>query len=1186
MFNGPTFYTSDELAQRARRSQEVARSRDARSSDNFLVSAPNSTVSETDPVAAYPIPEREMANSCGTYAGSCRAGYQEGLHESLIRKTLELQSPDGAAKFKLTMCGADSSVSLPGGAPIVDHLLVRAEAERDWACLMPGLEYIRQHRSPSLDVDTHNLELTLGSSESNAFKTALIFLRKRTKEILETYHVCQLSGDTEAIGINPDVFNDIMSMPPGTNHSFQLAKRGEPARHLTTRFMFGHVGWQISIRLPIRNGDYGARHLTPGTLQPEFWELMQEINSLVGVGITKDLREFADVIKSLYGATGTFPAPIELSTIVRLAGFNLPRHSVQNLAWIFTGALLAKGECSAGDGKWSEKWSDLPVALRCYLSGDVSQVAAVFWLATSAWLMHLFPDVHVVTLVSKMTSAPDLMRWWVNKVIRNLPCGVNQPWTPAETRADMLQGIFKDHVDVDFFSALIPRWPSPVAGGCRYLNTARSYIVDRLPQFRHLDSDMWPPCYKEQYHLFLFGRRGISPDLPPTVPASSPSMAPNPDLEGMLRGPARSLSCGKLGDSIAPGFSLRCRILEYARAYPLEAVKFLSRLEESKEAASRILPYDQKKFEIVWDLRDLLTLLGVPLYRPRNWEDHYPPRSTKEKTKLFETAADLKIATDKKKALDLCSNVKRLCTAVNAGRQNPPPRLDLRSDLKNLLHPKGPGDPSKDEELYLRIGAPIKDQSRIHRNHQPRKRSHSTSVRETSDLRDHLRARLAPRTEEVQYTSPPPRQSPSETATSGEYEACHSEEVTMGPPSTAPRKVHFREYQQLISARASSDNHADEPPPKRSSVAAAAAFIHVHGPSHRVLIEPPEPASPCSSTPWVEPAPVATVKDRDTDGLDSVLSALRPLTVNIRRLFIVGFEQARRLSWGLAAFLPHLDIQFINVPSPDLDGYNTAADELTRYDLSRSYVFAWLYDERCFVQAGTGSGLQISTFDDLTHCPGRVGVISRDQLIQLCDESVHLLHGMQDAVGSTLITPLPYYLINPCCELLDHCTDTGKPPAIKLYCADIVAMTSVVQRWASQKGLTRTSVLCPHLELLIQIRADPWKDWVTSLRQCFGRETTNFSRWGYSQLAKQLWERVEETFAEDRLGPVERGQRTHTDDRGWDSDSSASVRAQSGRRPLLRHIRNRQEQHDGGSSMFKSSNYVEGRYQSPDIDWE
>jgi hypothetical protein len=225
MFNGPTFYTSDELAQRARRSQEVARSRDARSSDNFLVSAPNSTVSETDPVAAYPIPEREMANSCGTYAGSCRAGYQEGLHESLIRKTLELQSPDGAAKFKLTMCGADSSVSLPGGAPIVDHLLVRAEVERDWACLMPGLEYIRQHRSPSLDVDTHNLELTLGSSESNAFKTALIFLRKRTKDILETYHVCQLSGDTEAIGINPDIQSCPCLLGPTTRSSWRNKER-------------------------------------------------------------------------------------------------------------------------------------------------------------------------------------------------------------------------------------------------------------------------------------------------------------------------------------------------------------------------------------------------------------------------------------------------------------------------------------------------------------------------------------------------------------------------------------------------------------------------------------------------------------------------------------------------------------------------------------------------------------------------------------------------------------------------------------------------------------------------------------------------------------------------------------------------------------------------------------------------
>jgi len=1189
MFRGPTFYTSSELAQRARYSQRVARSREAKPSDNFLVSGPNTTVTKEDPVSAYPIPEPEMLRSCGTYAMQCRAGYEEGPHESLIRKTLELQSPDGAARFELTGSGDDCTAALPGGAPIADHLLVRAEAERDWACLVPGLEFIRQNRSPSAELATHNLGITLGLSHATSFTNAISFLRKRTEEILDTYHFCQLAGDTEALGIPPAAYDDIISKPPGTEHTFRLAKRGEPARHLTTLFMFGHLGWQITIRLDIRHNQDGSRTLTPGTLQPEFWELLREVRSLTGVNISKDLDEFADLIHSLYGATGQYPAPIELSTVVRLAGFNLPRHAIQNLAWVFTGALLAKGECSAGDGRWSERWKDLPVALQCYLSGDVGQVAAIFWLATSAWLMHLFPDVHIVTLVSKMTSAPQLMNWWVDKVVHSLPAGITgKPWSPAETRADMLVGIFRNFEDREFFSFLIPGWPSPVAGGCRYLNTARSFIVDRLPQFRSLDASMWPPCYKEQYCLFLFGRRSVDPDSSPTAPAVSSSIAPNPDLEGMLRGPARSLTCGKLGDAIAPGFSLRCRILEYARAYPLEAAKFLSRLEETKEAATHMLPYDQKRYAIVWDLRDILTLLGVSLHRPSNWEDHYPLRATAERVKQLEATADLKLAGNKKKALALLHSNKRICNALLDDRKHPPPRLDLRCELKNVLHPKGPGNPSKDEELYLRIGTPIKQcPPRKLTQDASRKRPHSTSARGPGDLRDHLRQHRLDRSEGQHLLSPQPL-APSETITSGAYEASiqSQEDAVMKAPAVAPRVVHFREYQQRMESRPTSSGDTEEPPAKRHTVAAAAAFIQIQRPvpcADPVIIRPSF-SSP--HRPWVEPAPVATVKDKDIDGLDALLFRAKPLSVNIRRVFFVGNEQARRLTWAFAALLPQFEVRYVQVPSADLHSFNAAADELAGFDLARAYVFAWLYDERAFVQVETGSGFQISSYDNSTHCVGRVGVISRNQLLQVCDESVNLLRVVQKAVGSTLISPMPHYVVNPCCDLPNHCTDIDNISTAKLFCSDVLAMTSVVQRWVSEEGFTRTSVLCPHLELLIQLRADPWEDWIRSLRECYGREATNFSRRGYSHLAKQLWERVEEKFAEVEAFSDRSSWEGSVDERGGHLDASSSTRAQSGRRPLSRLDRTTQHQDSVRVAMYKSSNCMAEHYQSPDIEWE
>ena len=804
--------------------------------------------------------------------------------------------------------------------------------------------------------------------------------------------------------------------------------------------------------------------------------------------------------------------------------------------------------------------------------------------------MHLFPDVHIVTLVSKMSSPSELMRWWVDVVIGGFTSdGSNLAWVPVDTRALMVECILSNIEDGEIFSSLIPGWPSPTAGGCRYINTARSFIVDRLPMFRRLDADMWPPCYKEQYCLFLFGRRGIDPNSSPTAPTTSTAIAPNPGLEGMLRGPAASLSCGKLGDSIAPGFSLRCRILEYARAFPLEAARFLRRLEESKEAATRMLPYDQKRRYIVWDLRDLLTLLGVPLYRPSNWEDHYPPLATGKKRQLYETAADLKITSNRKKAHSLLDETERLSKALLTEKRDPPPRLDLRSDLKNILHPKGPGDPSKDEELYLRIGTPAKSREpRKRLSGGSRKRSHSTSARGVSDLRDHLHEQHARRAEGQHHSTTSPQFAIPETITSGAYEASldNVEGVVVEAPTVVPRKVHFRDYQQRIEIRPPTDTEFEEPTAKRSSFTAAAAFIHIERPPHRFV--PPSSYSSQDSSfgARVAHAPVATINDCDIDGMDASLSNLKHLSVNIRRLFVVGGEQAKRLSWGLAALLRHLEVKFVNVPSPDMDGYNTAADELTRYDLTRSYVFAWLYDERCFIQANSGSGLCISTYDNTIHCPGRVGIINRDQLTQLCDESVHLLHGMQDAAGSTIITPLPFFLINPCCELPDHCPDAGNTTAAKAFCSDIVALTSVVQRWASQKGFARTSVLCPHLELLLQIKADPWKDWIQPLQECFGREATNFSRRGYSHLAKQMWERVEEKLSDDRVLPDWRRPEERATEQDWDTDSSTSVQAQSGRRPFRVLFRNREQQPSGSSSMFKPSNYPGGQCQSPDIDWD
>ena len=223
------------------------------------------------------------------------------------------------------------------------------------------------------------------------------------------------------------------------------------------------------------------------------------------------------------------------------------------------------------------------------------------WLATSGWLMRVFPDLHIVTLVSKIKSGPELMHWWNNQVVvGRLPVmDERKQWEPAHSPQQIVETLFISQPGYEIFSALSPDWPSITAGGCRFIHTARSFLVDCLPILRQLEAAMWPEMYLEQYHLYLFGRREVPAQPSPTSPVSSPSICPNPDMTGMLQGPSRNITSRKLSEAVAPGYGLRGIILEYARAYPLEGAKFLSRLESTPDSAAQMLPHTTKAYELV-----------------------------------------------------------------------------------------------------------------------------------------------------------------------------------------------------------------------------------------------------------------------------------------------------------------------------------------------------------------------------------------------------------------------------------------------------------------------------------------------------------------------------------------------------------------------------------------------------------
>jgi hypothetical protein len=65
-------------------------------------------------------------------------------------------------------------------------------------------------------------------------------LKKRTEEVVAIYHVCQLVGDAESISVSPDVFEDIMNLPPGTDHTFQLA---EESKYEEGQYQSPYIDW-------------------------------------------------------------------------------------------------------------------------------------------------------------------------------------------------------------------------------------------------------------------------------------------------------------------------------------------------------------------------------------------------------------------------------------------------------------------------------------------------------------------------------------------------------------------------------------------------------------------------------------------------------------------------------------------------------------------------------------------------------------------------------------------------------------------------------------------------------------------------------------------------------------------------------------------------------------------------------
>ena len=177
------------------------------------------------------------------------------------------------------------------------------------------------------------------------------------------------------------------------------------------------------------------------------------------------------------------------------------------------------------------------------------------------------------------------------------------------------------------------------------------------------------------------------------------------------------------------------------------------------------------------------------------------------------------------------------------------------------------------------------------------------------------------------------------------------------------------------------------------------------------------------------------------------------------------------------------------------------ASQLKSADLRSTFIIVWCFNELCYVQADSGSPLEVSSFDLGVHCNGPIGTVDRPQLLSVCEDARQVLALCQRGVGSLLVTPLPRYLAASCCDLRSHCVGSSRLESAEQLCIDLRTMSTVVQRWVLEEGFNTTSVVCPHLELLRHLCVHPWAHWVPAIKRSFGSDPIHLTRAAYSQLA-------------------------------------------------------------------------------------
>ena len=695
-----TLIGGDQLLERAHQAHLRARTSTATPRDQFLLLADEAAEMGTatngmrQPTRDQFSQIQELLKKKSKEESKLRKEREEGWDEFNIRCIRSAQRSHCMTSFSLN--GVDAGCYLPGGAPLVDHLLARVVHMPDWWFLQSPLQALRTRRLPDMVRPASQREFTLGESPEHHVEVALEFLKASMQLTKNTFFVCTLAADTESIGVVRDDFDKLCQGEPGDTHVLRVANRGESADTLPVLLMVGQVGWQVHVRIPtVSSEDASGRRtlkIVPGTLQKGVSAFFKAIGRVTGVGITDDLRQFFDLVNQLYGVDlwrKTKP-PIELEQLAQLAGYNLPRTAVEVINWVCYGTILAKGRVSQGDGTWDLPWDLQRGPRRVYLAGDISQpagAATLFWYISA---MFVFPDISIVRQLGPL-DGPSLIVWWKDTILPVLSFRGDEGPGPTQQSVQQIWGsILASKKTGRMVATLQPDWPSVTAGGPRYTHSVRTFHVQRCVTLEDISSSSWPRPPPEALHLAIFGRHQLLREPTPTAPVDTLGWSPNPGVEGILAKDAPNINWTLLSKVIGNGVGLKSLLNEYARIKPGQGQALMERLEADPRVARTVLGNFEKAKRVVPSFRAILEDCNHLPPRPEGWVDIFRQAEATQ-AKIARIAKHAELVSQHAFAQMTLSlgRYRQLQTASKQMKKDPPARMDLSWSMMQHLAPAG-----------------------------------------------------------------------------------------------------------------------------------------------------------------------------------------------------------------------------------------------------------------------------------------------------------------------------------------------------------------------------------------------------------------------------------------------------------------------------------------------------------------